>query len=416
MIFKRTVIFLMLALLFTGCQTGTHQKEEVTLRFWHSIENPKDNRLLRQKIAVFEDKNPGIKIKPENIGAQDRAMPKIITALSADREPELLWLAPVYTGKLAQSGKLLKAGKFLKDPQFNAGDIYSNILESGKYKGEIYTLPFDTNNLAIYYNKTHFKEAGIKKLPRTWEEFRQAAIRLTQKDSNRYGFLIPMGTQEWTVWTWQTFLWQAGGSLLTDKNQPAFQRKPGIEALKFWVDLKEKDNAAIFSAADTGYKLDNFLSGRVSMMINGPWNYTLLKEQDEIDYGSFSLPKNKKRATNIGGENLYIFKSTEKKEEASRKFAKYVMSENFQTDWAIQTGYLPVNKKATQSQKYSRFLSDNPFMETFVKSMEFGKTRPGIPGYSRISRRIGRAIERALYQKQTPEEALKQAAEEVENL
>ncbi len=407
------------AALITASGCAREPDERVTVRFWHGIESPENNLLLEEKVRVFEERNPEVRISLENIGAQDRAMPRIMTALSADRQPELLWFAPVYTGRLAESGKLIPAQRFIdEDPDFSTEDIYEGILESGKYNGKIYTVPFETNCLGIYYNKEHFEAAGIENLPGTWQELRETAARLTEYfrekgDEESYGMLIPLGTQEWTVWSWQTFLWQAGGEILSeDMTEPRFQGSPGVEALKYWISLVHEDESAVFSERNAGYKVEPFLAGRVSMMINGPWNYPVLKGQDEVRYGSFPLPKSRERATNIGGENLYIFESEPEKEEASWKFAKFIMSEEFQVEWAMNTGYLPVNRSAAESEEYSEFLSENPFIETFVDSMEFGRSRPPVKEYSRLSDRLGRALEEALYRRQSPDEALEKAAEE----
>ncbi len=421
--FKVFILFLTALTISSCAERERYADDEITeLRFWHGIESPENNLLLEEKIKTFEERNPHINIILENIGAQDSAMPSIMTALSADRQPELLWFAPVYTGRMAESGKLYPAEKFIEnDTEFNPEDIYEGILESGRYDGRIYTVPFETNCLAFYYNKEHFSEAGIERYPQSWKELRQTARKLTrhfrEKGEDSFGMLIPLGTQEWTVWTWQNFLWQAGGEFLSDNmKEPGFNGRPGVEALKFWKKLVYEDESAVFSERNAGYKIEPFIAGKVSMMINGPWNYPELKEQDEINYGSFPLPENEKKATNIGGENLFIFRSTPEKEEASWEFAKFIMSEEFQAEWAMNTGYLPVNRKAAESEKYRRFLEENPFIKTFVYSMEFGKSRPPVKEYSRISERLGRALENALYRRKTPEEALNQAAEDSEDL
>ncbi|MGM0568985.1 MAG: ABC transporter substrate-binding protein [Elusimicrobiota bacterium] len=419
---KTTALLLLLffAIIGSGCQK--QDDERTVIRFWHGIESPENNRLLQKKVDTFEKRNPDIRIELQNIGAQDRAMPRIMTAMSADRQPELLWFAPVYTGRIAASGKLRPAETFFKsDESFSPGDIYEGLLDSGKYNGKIYTVPFETNCLAVYYNKDHFASAGIEQYPKTWEELRSAAEKLSlqsdkDKEPERYGMLIPLGTQEWTVWSWQTFLWQAGGQILDEsEKKPRFHLEEGIQALNFWIDMVHKDNSAVLSEPNAGYKIEPFLAEEVSMMINGPWNYPLLKDQEELNYGSFPLPKNKKQATNIGGENVFIFKSSPEKEAASWKFAKFIMSEEFQVEWAIQTGYLPVNKTAAESQRYEEFLDENPFIRTFVESMEFGKSRPAVEEYSRLSDRMGRALEKALHLREPPSEALKKAAEEAED-
>jgi multiple sugar transport system substrate-binding protein len=165
---------------------------------------------------------------------------------------------------------------------------------------------------------------------------------------------------------------------------------------------------------DAGYKMDDFVGGRVSMVINGPWNYRMLQEQKNLEFGVAPLPEDATRATNIGGENLFIFRSTPEKERAAWEFALWAMSPDFQRDWAMETGYLPVNREVVYDPTYARYLEENPKLKIFLDQMEFGKVRPPVPHYPELSNHLGRAIEKVLLKRASPAEALQEAAEAVE--
>lgn len=403
--------------------------EVIELEFWHGIEAPENQKVLEELVKKFEETHPNIKIKIVNYGAQDKAVPKIMSAVQAGTPPDLVWLNPAQTGFFAEAGVLAPVEDFIKnDPSFNKDDVYEGLWELGTYKGKIYTAPFDTNNLAIYYNKELFKEAGLdpeaymgKAL--TWEEFRELAKKLTKdKDGDgkidQYGFMVPFGRLEWTVWTWEVFLWSAGGELLTeDQSKPIFASEAGIKALQYWVDLVYKDKVAKLSEANAGYKLDDFFAGRVAMMINGPWNFPVLKSEGWLEKtGVMLMPYDKRIATNIGGENLFIFKTTPEREKAAWEFAKFVMSPEFQVPWALKTGYLPVCKSALENPEYKKFLEENVFIKIYVENLQYGKARPPVPQYPEMSAAIGQAIEAALLQKKDPETALKEAQAKIEEL
>ena len=95
---------------------------------------------------------------------------------------------------------------------------------------------------------------------------------------------------------------------------------------------------------------------------------------------------------------------------------KFIMSPDFQVDWAINTGYLPVSKSAANSAEYQAFLQANPFMKTYNEQMAIGKTRPSISQYPAISATLGKYLEAALYDKYSSQEALDKAAEETNKL
>ncbi|RMF27036.1 MAG: extracellular solute-binding protein, partial [Cyanobacteria bacterium J083] len=108
----------------------------------------------------------------------------------------------------------------------------------------------------------------------------------------------------------------------------------------------------------------------------------------------------------IGGENLFVFKTDTAREQACLKFLEYVLSEEFQTTWALKTGYLPVNLKSQQSPEYQKFVAENPVLKVFLEQMKFAYSRPIIPKYTRLSENLGRAIEACLLGKKTAQQAL----------
>ncbi|MBS1809890.1 MAG: ABC transporter substrate-binding protein [Acidobacteria bacterium] len=371
-----------------------------------------NNKILQAKIDAFNAKHPEIFVDAQVYGAADQLGPKLDAAVAGKTPPDLLWWSPAFFPKYAKAGALRNIDDFITDDVHN--DVYDYLWELGTFEGKRYLTPFSANNLGIYYNKKMLSEVGITQLPNTWEEFSEAAKKLTR--NGVFGFQIPIGTSEWTVWTWQCFLWQAGGEILTpDKKQAAFNSPAGVAALDFWKSLYDT-KLANFSETDAGYKPDNILAGRIAMTINGPWNYAGLKEQTAVDIGVFPLPKKEHAATNIGGESLFLFKSNDKRERAAWEFMKFVMSADFQVDWAMNTGYLPVSKSAANDARYQAFLQANPFIKAYNDQMPAGRTRPSIPQYPALSQTLGKYLEAALYGKLSSKESLDKAAAEVNDL
>jgi len=393
---------------------------KVTLRFWHGIESPRNNRVLMAKVAEFNSSHPDIVVEPQGYGAQDNALPKIMTAVLGGSPPELMWFAPVYTGRLAEMGALVPVQDFMDDdPAFKPDEIFPVLWDASRYDGRIYSIPFDCNNLALFYNADHFEEAGLTEPPSTWDDLLKTARKLTvDRDGDgvpeRYGFQLPLGRKEWAVWTWECFLWQAGGELLTeDLLRPRFQEAPGVRALQFWLRLSEGKGVS-FSEMDAGYKLDDFLGGRVSMVINGPWNLRILKEQSRLRFGVAPLPRGARQATNIGGENLFIFRSSPRKEKAAWEFARWAASAEFQRDWAIGTGYLPVNAAVLDDPAFAEYVTGNPAVGVFLDQMKTGRVRPPVAYYPELSNHLGSAIEKTLLKAVPPARALGEAAAAVE--
>ncbi|RKD30143.1 ABC transporter substrate-binding protein [Lacrimispora algidixylanolytica] len=67
----------------------------------------------------------------------------------------------------------------------------TGFLEFGKSNGKMQAIPYGQNTLGVYLNKSAFDRAGIKEIPKTFEEYKAAAKIITEKDPNTYLIVSP---------------------------------------------------------------------------------------------------------------------------------------------------------------------------------------------------------------------------------
>lgn len=426
------VFTIALCLSLFGCQAD-QSSNVVRLTLWQGVNPPPNRDILQKLVDRFNQTHSNIQVESLYVGQGDQQMPKILAAVVGNAPPDMLWYAPMITGQLVELDALRSI-----DDLFAASSVKSELdpalLNTMQYEGKTWSIPFGTNNVGIYYRPSLFKAAGVKKLPQTWAEFRQVAKQLTRDTdgdgkADQHGMLLPLGKGEWTVFTWLPFMFSGGGELsngtvtygniTTGKVIPSsasagvnIVNSGAIAALQFWRDLMQ-DGSAILSQPERGYELDGFLAGKVAMQLSGPWTLGQLQATN-VDFGVLPIPTGTQAGTAIGGENLFLFKSTSERERAAFQFAEFVMSEEFQTEWAIGTGYLPTNLKSRESQAYKAFRAEQPAVDVFLGQAQFGRSRPIFPGYNRISDNLGRAIEATLLDRNTPEEALKAAQQRLD--
>lgn len=407
-----TVATIAALIILTSCQ-GYPQSTPISndvihLTLWQGVNPPPNRDVLQTLVDKFNQAHPKIQVKSLYVGQSDQQLPKILAAIVGNAPPDLLWGAPMLTGQLVDLGGIVPLGKFLKQsPQRQSVD--PALLESMTYQNKIWSIPFGTNNVGLFYRPTLLAAAGIKDLPKTWAELRITAQKLTQGEQK--GILLPLGKGEWTVFTWLPFMWSGGGDL-TRRDQATAKdvrvdNSGAVAALQFWQDLIN-DGSAVLSAPERGFELDSFLAGKVAMQLTGPWTLGQL-QGTKTDFGVMPIPMGQRAATSTGGENLFIMKTTAPRQEAAWQFAEYVLSKEFQTAWALGTGYLPVNLQARQNPRYQEFVTKQPAVKVFLDQTVNGRSRPIFSGYSRISDSLGRAIESVLLGKATPTNALKEA-------
>lgn len=422
---KRILILIPLTfslLLANGCQnqanTNNNNSSEngvTKITFWHGINPPENRKIFKELLTKFNESNPNIEVEELYVGQPDEQVPKIVSSIVANQTPELLWYAPQLTGKLKKLQAIKPVDEWLNNSPIKE-EIDQAMFSTMELDGKLWSVPFAANNTAMFYRPSLFEKVGITELPKTWEELQKAAQNLTV-DTNedgvidQHGILLALGKGEFTVFVWLPFIFSANGEIIQN-NQPNLIDNGTEKALELGANLV-KENVAVLSAPDRGYELDNFIAGKVAMQITGPWTLGQLG-QTGIDYGAFPLPKIEQSATVLGGENIFLFNTTPEKEKAALQFLEYILGEEFQTQWALKTGYLPINIKAQQSQEYQAFVKENPVVEVFLEQMSSAKSRPITENYPTISENLGRAIEASLLGEKTPKNALKEAQKRIE--
>ncbi|MDS3860114.1 ABC transporter substrate-binding protein [Thermosynechococcaceae cyanobacterium BACA0444] len=400
----------LLCLMLWGC--GAAPKSDVIqLTFWQGVNPPPNREVLQKLVDRFNQAHPHIQVESIYVGQPDQQLPKILAAVVGNAPPDLLWYNPTITGQLVELGAIRNLDDWWQTSPLRP-ELEPALQATMTFENQIWSVPFATNNLAVFYRPSLFKAAGITTLPQTWSEFRQVARQLTQ-DTNgdgrvdQHGIMLALGQGDFAVFTWLPFLWSAGGGLGTAVNNATLNSPGAAVALQFWADLIQ-DGSAILSLPERGYELDNFLTAKVAMQITGPWTLGQL-QQAKTDFAVMPIPRDVQAATALGGENLFIFKTTPAREKAAWVFAEYVMSQDFQTEFALGTGYLPVNRFVQNRPQYQSFLAEQPALNVFLEQMPQAQARPLFPGYARFSESLGRALESVLLGQESPTVALNQA-------
>ncbi|PSP16643.1 MAG: ABC transporter substrate-binding protein [Cyanobacteria bacterium QS_8_64_29] len=406
-----------LMLVLGSCSDSRAPREgELALRLWHGINPPANREVFERLVERFNRRQPDLRVEPRYLGQPSDQLPKILTAIVGEATPDLLWFAPQITGQLVALGAIRPLDEWLARTGLRER-IEPALLESMQLDGRSWSVPLGTNNAAIFYRPSLFEQAGIEQPPQTWAELRQVARRLTRdRDGDgtpeQYGLLLSLGQNEWTVFAWLPFVYAAGGELVDADGEPQLVDPGTAEALQFGVDLVAQDWATL-SPPNRGFLLEGFLTGRAAMQVTGPWTLRQLRQSD-VDYDAFPFPARQQQAAVVGGENLFAFQSTPERERAALRFLEFVLSDEFQIEWARETGYLPVTTTARQSEAYREVVRENPVLNIFLQQMGWARSRPIRAGYARISKHFGRAIEASLLGQAEPGEALADAQAHLE--
>jgi multiple sugar transport system substrate-binding protein len=408
-------VILPLSLIFLSACQFVPEKENniIHLTLWQSINPPVNRDVFQKLVGKFNQTHPEIQVNSIFAGGTDQQLPKILTAVVGNAAPDLLVFDPQVSGKFVELGAITPLEDWFETLAIKS-EIPPGLLQESTLDNHLWSIPYTTSNIGIFYRPDLFKAAGISQLPQTWQELKQVAKKLTVDKNgdgrtDQYGILLPLGKSEWTIFSWFPFLLSAGGEILSN-DHPNLTHPGAITALKFWQDLVT-EGVATLSPPERGYEEDAFFSGRIAMQITGPWSYIT---KSSVPFAALPIPGNPNKATVTGNGTIFLMKTTAKKKAAALKFLEFVLSEQFQTEWAIGTGFLPTNIKSTQSPSYQKYLHQKPWLKVFIDQIPLAGSRPTTAEYSRISDSLGRAIESVLLGKSSPEKALQDAQQRLE--
>jgi ABC-type glycerol-3-phosphate transport system substrate-binding protein len=402
------MIVAILALTLTaGCGSGEGGGSgDATLTIWQTY-NDEEYPVFKEIVAGFEEAHPGVTVDVVRLPFAG-AEPKIQTALTTRTEPDIARVDVSFLAKLAHKNALLDLGPYVSE-SFKE-EILPVAIASCYYRGTLWGMPDQTNGLCLFYNRELFRSAGLDPdtPPSTWDELISFGRRLTRRDQGIFG--IGLSNSLW--WTLPFFYTHGAEFLSEDGTRCVLNSPEGVAAFQLKVDLYEKHGieGGAWRAGGIAHDL-GFQNGRYAMILNGPWAVESLKKTG-IDFGVGLIPAGPAgTATNVGGNNLVVFRSTDKPELAA-EFLKYVASEDIQRMWATRLGQIPINVGATDAIDSE----EHPYLSVFVEQMKHAIPRPQVTSYPEIENLMNPEMQAALDGTKSVKAALDAAVVEIDKV
>jgi multiple sugar transport system substrate-binding protein len=405
---------LVLGLIIFSCQQA---KKSVEVTFWHAMGGPL-GKTLDAMIADFEQEHPNIKIKSVGMGDYSALAQKLMGAISVQSPPTIAQVYESWTTQFYQQNQILPIDSLIKGPNGLAAadlaDIYPVFIEDNTWDGKLLTFPFNKSVPVYFYNIKMFEQNGIKEFPKTWEEFRTVCKKLT-KDANGDGTKDIWGTGGGiNAWLFGCMLLQKGGSLLDEKtNTPIFNSPAGIDALQYLVDLVYKDSTQNFVL---GYEPQNdFLAQKLALIWGTSVSWAFMQDKMNFEVGLAPIPKWDKPAVLSYGTNIAIFRKAKPEALAAAwEFIRWFTNTKNQARWAAATFYCPIRRSSLQEPALQKLLREIKGLNETLAQLDYATFEPRGEEWFAGRRYLGEALESAMRLKQTPKQALDDAAKRVE--
>jgi len=338
----------------------------------YAIWDANQEKGLRKMADEFEAKNAGIKINITVTGWNE-----YWTALEAGGTggslPDTFWIHSNEFYKYAVNDLLMNLNDKIASSEFVKMDKFPESLSKiYNLNNNQYAIPKDFDTIGLWYNKTLFDKENIE-YPNdkwTWKDLYEAAKKLTKPDGSQYGILAPLHNQE----GYYNFVYQNGGTIITDDKKSGYDDPKTIEAMKFYVGLvKDGFSPKEFSDAERATLMQ---SGKCAMGFFGSWNLTGFTQNEYMakNFGVAVLP-----ASNNGGKASIFnglgnaISNTTKNPEAAWKWVEYLSSKDGQQKHAE----LGIAISAYEGTPDAWVNSNKTYdVKVFIDMLEYAKIRP----------------------------------------
>ncbi|MDC0769381.1 ABC transporter substrate-binding protein [Streptomyces sp. HD] len=288
------------------------------------------------------------------------------------------------------------------------------VVDTATYDGQLYAVPYVTNAGLLLYRRDILAKEGVDP-PRTWAELEKQAKTIAPKyglDGYAGQFLPYEGL---TVNAAEA-VYSAGGSILGDEGErvtvDSTAAREGIDFLSRGVREGWIPKRALAYKEEESKQA--FQDGRLLFLRNWPYAYVAASAKGSPvagKVGAVPLPGPGGPGMSVlGGSNLAVSTHARHPDSAARLIA-YLTSERVQRQVLTRGALPPVRADVYEDPELVRQF---PYLPTLRESVLRAAPRPKSPRYDQVSLVVQAVVRDAMSGRETPEEAVRRLARELD--
>ncbi|SNR66638.1 ABC transporter substrate-binding protein [Desulfurobacterium atlanticum] len=346
-------------------------QEKIHITFWHAMGGSRA-AFIDRMVQDFNYTHPNIEVKAQYKGSYRDTLNSAILAYKQGNAPHIVQIFEVGSQLALDSGIFMPFQDLVKPGDYALlNDFIKPVANYYRIKGKFNSVPFNSSNPILYYNKDLFRKAGLdpENPPKTFDEIVDACVKL-KKAGVRYCITWPL--HSWFVEQW---IAEQGALLANNENGRKaratniyINSKPMYRIMNWWKKLYDKGYYAYSGKPEDWDGANNlFVSQQAAMLITSTSDVTILENAAyehgfKLGTGFLPVPDGIKRnGVVVGGASLWVTKGHPKKElEAAKEFLLWFTNTENEVRWHKGTGYFPVRESAVKVLKFEKWFDKHP--------------------------------------------------------
>ncbi len=350
---------LLIALLAStfGAFAETQLQAGTTIRMWTFL-NPDGGTsgrevALKEMIDSFEAKyGIDVVVEPQTWSTMSA---KFLTAAQAGNAPDVIWINVDDMGTAIKMGVLEPfENMFMKDwTEEMRADAQTPFFDFGVTDGLHYQMGFSRNFIGIMYRSDVFEAAGIKVPFDTWDDFREAAKKLTVDSdpltgAKRYGFATSFTVDSSDPQITCNMLLDKYGTMFNEDGTANWANETGVRGAEMLRDMMKVDGS--ISEANLNHTVDDiykdFAAGKYAMVNGASVRIQKARSECVFDPNTIRLmpfPSDDKAysPTVLTGWSVGVWSGSQHKQEAG-KFVEWMFLPENDAKWVQIGGQAPM--------------------------------------------------------------------------
>ncbi|OHV78940.1 ABC transporter substrate-binding protein [Ensifer sp. LCM 4579] len=397
-------------------------RAETTLEVVHAYGAFRE-RFYQPLADAFMKEHPDIKIK-FRAPATDYYEGHLAVAREAmtGQTPDIFFagmnLLPDLVATLAPRKQIADMKPFLD----NEGEAWinenydANVLDLGRIDGHQWGLPFNASTPISYFNADLMKKADLdtRDLPKTWDEFIEAAKKIKQANSDVDGMQINLALGDWF---WQAMVYSYGGTMMSpDRTKVTYGDEAGLKAA---TTVRRLVDEVGMPWIDEDAGMAQFAAGKLGIFIGSTGDIRTMGDaiggKFKLVTGTFPMGAEDGHVP-TGGNFATILTQDPEKQKAAWEFVKFLTSPAGQKVTVLGSGYMPTNKQALKNEYLGEFYASNPDWKTSLTQWPIAVAWFGYPNVKSI--KVWKAQSEILFRigngEVSPAEGLKEMVQSTE--
>jgi trehalose/maltose transport system substrate-binding protein len=309
----------------------------------------------------------------------------------------------IWTAEFASAGWIIP----LESSMFPLGDFLPPAVDTARYNGHLWAVPYYSNAEVLYYRKDILAKAG-KLPPNTWAQLAEQAKTLAP-EYGLQGYAGQLAPYEGLTVNFADAIQSAGGSILSPAGTVTVNSPQAQAGLSFlvnglregWIDKSSLNYEEESSAAE-------FESGKLLFLNNWPFIYGEASATGSGNkvYGKVGVAPlpglDGPGSSSLGGANLAV-SAFSRHQATAIAFIRYLTSLTEEQQLLVDSAFPPVWTSLYSDPAMVKLFPDLPVVKQAILSAQ---PRPSIVDYDQASLAISSAVYQALTDKKTPQQAL----------